>query len=60
MILSDQLAEGSIKSRFMCEFICLETRHICGFEGMEVVIYNMIHIILILLIIAVHSRGFVL
>ena len=34
----------------MCDFICLETRHIKGFEGMEVVIYNTIYIILILLI----------
>ena len=50
MILSDQLAEGSIKSRFVCEFICLETRHIKGFEGMEVVILKLIHILLILLI----------
>ena len=24
----------------MCDFICLETRHICGFEGMEVVIFK--------------------
>jgi len=49
MILSDQLAEGSIKSRFVCEFICLETRHIKGFEGMEVEIFKLVYIILILL-----------
>ena len=34
----------------MHDFICLETRHIKGFEGMEVVIFKLIHIVLILLI----------
>jgi len=49
MILSDQLAEGSIKSSYGCHFICLETRHIKGFEGMEVEIFKLVYIILILL-----------
>ena len=34
----------------MHDFICLEKRHIKGFEGMDVVIYNTIYIVLILLI----------
>ena len=34
----------------MHDSICLETRHIKGFEGMDVVIYNTIYIVLILLI----------
>ena len=33
----------------MCDFICLETRHIKGFEGMEVEIFKLVYIILILL-----------